>query len=81
MLVIVRNDSHVHQAKLNKRERKKRKKNEQYFPFLERSRQFSRSFVRFLSRLILDCPDGMYKEYPYAPCRAQHHGYEDGRIV
>ena len=78
---MVRNDSRVLQAELKKGEGKKRKKNEQYFPFLERSRPFAHSLARFLSRFVPDCPHVMYKEYSYAPCRTQHHGYDDGRMV
>jgi hypothetical protein len=51
----------------------------------ERSRPFARSLICSLacclSRLIPDCPDVMYKEYPYASCHTQHQGYGDGGIV
>jgi hypothetical protein len=45
------------------------------------ARLLVRSFARFLSRLFPNCRHVMYKEYPYAPCRTQHHGYDDGRMV
>jgi hypothetical protein len=44
-------------------------------------RLLARSLARFLSHLVPDCPDVMYKEYPYALCHTQHHGYDDGNIV
>ncbi len=80
MLAIVRDDSHVHQAELKKRRMKEEEKKWAVFPILGTLLSVL-SLARFLSRLVPDCPNVMYKEYPYAPCRAQHHGYEDGRIV
>jgi len=85
MLAMVRNDSRVHQVELKKEEGKKRKKMSSISYSQERSRPFARSLicslVRCLSRLIPDCPDVMYKEYPYASCHTQHQGYGDGGIV
>jgi hypothetical protein len=59
MLVIVRNDSRVHQAK----EGEKEKKIEQHFPV-------TCLLVQFLLRFVPDCPHVMYNKCPYAPCRA-----------
>jgi hypothetical protein len=51
MLVIVRNDSRVHQAELKKKE-ERRRKSEQHFPVLERFDLFTRSILSsFRSRL------------------------------
>jgi len=66
MLVIVRNDSRVHQAELEK----KKKEEEKASSISQSWNALTCLLVQFFLRFVPDCPHVMYNKCPYAPSRA-----------
>ena len=70
-----------HQAELQARRKKQKAKNEQHFPVLERSRPFACSLVFLLFSFLIALTSCTKSTLTRPTARAQHHRYEDGRMV